>query len=314
MTIASFSLSHGSDFRVAVMGAGMVGGALARYLSEQERVSVELYDPLKGMNDLGALARADAVFVAVPTPYYMDGAGFDDSYLHAAFSVIPGSKTVVIKSTVLPGTTERFQRRYSRHRILFNPEFLSEATADHDMRHPTRQIIGHTAASAAVAEQMLALLPKAPFMATVSATEAEMVKYMNNAFYGLKVTFANQIYDLCERLGLEYEEVARCATPEPMMGASHWRVVHKGYRGYGGKCLPKDVRALIQLAYQHGLKPSLLEAAEAYNNRLVRSQGLDIRWKEGSPDKGNSLFRRLRDLVAKAISSGGDGDAPPLHP
>jgi len=295
--------SAGGVTRIAVMGAGMVGGALARYLAERQGFSVGQYDPPKRIGDESTLRRAEIVFVAVPTPYYLDGTGFDDSYLREAFDAIPGSKIVVIKSTVLPGTTERFQKAHPRHRVLFNPEFLSEATADRDLRHPTRQIVGHSERSRSAAQLVLDLLPDAPFTAILPATEAEMVKYMNNAFYGLKVAFANQLFDLCERMDLDYEEVSRCATSDPMMGTCHWKVDHGGYRGYGGKCLPKDVRALIQLAYRQGIRPTLLEAAEAYNNRLVSAQGIDIRWKEGSPDRKRSIQQRIMGLVQHASTS-----------
>ncbi len=273
---------------IAIMGTGMVGGALNRYF-DTKQIQAGLYDPPKGMDDVSVLDQADIIFIAVPTPFYLDGTGFDDSYLHAAIKVIPSTgKTIVLKSTIMPGTTLSFQATYPEHRFLFNPEFLTETRADQDMQFPTRQIVGFTNESRKDAEMVMDMLPDAPFKKIVKATEAEFIKYFSNAFYALKVAYANQMYDLANKMGLDYEVIAECAKPEPMIGETHLDVFHKGYRGYGGKCLPKDARAIIQLAKKNGVDLSLLEQAEKYNNALCQEQGVDIQWEEGSPRKQGS--------------------------
>lgn len=232
------------------------------------------------------LEDAEVLFVAVPTPFYLDGQGFDDSFLRIALNMIPGTdKTVVLKSTLPPGTTDRLQALYPQHRILVNPEFLTESRVDHDMQRPNRQILGYTEQSRGEAERVLALLPRAGFEKIVPAIVAETVKCAGNSFYATKVAFANQLYDLCQKMGVDYDAVKECITPEPWMGEMHWTVAHKGYRGYGGKCLPKDIRMTIQAADAHGVDMPLLKTAEKYNNELIQSQGLDIRWEEGSPKK-----------------------------
>lgn len=270
---------------IAIIGTGMVGGALDRYFQTQN-VKAGLYDPPKGLNDLSVLASADVIFVAVPTPYYLDGSGFDDSFLRSAVESIPvPGKTVVLKSTILPGTTEKFQKAYPLHRFLFNPEFLTETTADRDMQHPNRQLVGYLPESRVDAELIMGLLPRAAFEKVLPATEAEFVKYFGNAFYALKVAYANQMYDLANTLGLDYELIKDCAKAEPWMGSHHWEILHKGYRGYGGKCLPKDTRAIVQLALRSGIDLSLLKQAEAYNNALCKNQDINISWEEGSPKK-----------------------------
>lgn len=291
----NFSTQHMP--RIAIMGTGMVGGALDRYFKSQN-IQAGLYDPPKGLDDVTVLRDADAIFLAVPTPYYLpdrqaglDGSGFDDSFMRAAIEAIPvPGKTLVLKSTITPGTTERFQAMYPQHRVLFNPEFLTETTADYDMQFPKRQIVGYTPESRRDAELVMGLLPRAPFEKIVPAKDAEMVKYFGNAFYALKVAYANQIYDLCQKMGIDYDTVKECAKAEPMMVGdqrnTHLEIFHKGYRGYGGKCLPKDTRSIIQLAETMGVDLTLLKRAEEYNNELQKAQGIDIQWKEGSPDKG----------------------------
>lgn len=257
--------------KIAIMGAGMVGGALARYFFQHKKIEPILYDPPKGLGDKDVLNTAEVIFICVPTPYINDK-GFDDSFLEQAFADLSGEKIVVIKSTVMPGTTEKYQKKFLQHRIMFNPEFLTEATADHDTLHPNRQIVGYTEKSKAVAEEILKMLPVAPLQKIMPALEAEMAKYFSNTFYALKVTFANQFYDLCQKLGIDYEEIKECAKAEPMMGINHWEIFHKGYRGYGGKCLPKDTRTIIKLANEVGFDFSLLRIADEYNNELVKKQ------------------------------------------
>lgn len=247
----------------------MVGGAMQRYFIDQ-KIDVVAYDPFKGFDDEDEINKAEIIFICVPTPFNAEKNNFDTVYLDEAFGVLTGNKIVVIKSTVLPGTTAAYQKKFPQHKILFSPEFLTEATADKDVREPNRQIVGYTEQSKDAAEEVLKILPRAPFEKIVSAEEAEMVKYYNNCFYALKVAYVNQIYDLCQKLKIDYNTVKDCAKAEPMMGTNHFEIFHKGYRGYGGKCLPKDVRALIRLAKGVGVDLSLLQRAEEYNNGLIK--------------------------------------------
>lgn len=263
---------------IAIMGTGMVGGNLDKFF-RSEGIIAGHYDPPKGHGDISILYPAGVIFVCVPTPFYLDERGFDTSILHEAIRVIPGyGKVVVIKSTVLPGTTDEMQEKYPHHRFLFNPEFLTEQRAEWDTFHPERQIVGYTEKSKDDAEGVLRMLPKAGFQRIVPAKTAELVKYFGNAFFALKVTYANQMFDLCEELGLNYDDILDCVGAEPWIGRQHLVVKHRGYRGYGGKCLPKDVRALLQLAKEKGIDLTLLQAAEEYNTPLVISEGQNPAW------------------------------------
>lgn len=260
---------------IGVAGIGMVGGALQRYL-EGEGHNLVLYDPGKGFDSVEELNKASIVFVCVPTPFDKKTNSFDSSYIEDSFQKLEGSKIVVIKSTVLPGTTERMQKEYPQHKVLFNPEFLSEATADDDMRNPDRQLVGYTQQSKRVARRILNLLPRAPFERTMPATEAEMVKYFNNTFNAVKVIFANQMYDVCQALGIDYENVADAAAASRFLQIKdHLKVVHKGYRGYGGKCLPKDIKALIRYTEDLGVDLALHRTADEINEALLAEQGIE---------------------------------------
>jgi nucleotide sugar dehydrogenase len=157
---------------------------------------------------------------------------------------------------------------------LFNPEFLTELTADQDMCYPDRQIIGYTKESYNAAGDILQILPLAPFERIMPATEAEMVKYYGNTWFATKVIFANQLYDLCQKLGIDYDRVMEAAAADKRIGRSHLEVWHKGYRGFGGKCLPKDLKAFIQLADEKAVDLKLHKTVDAINDELLRQQNI----------------------------------------
>jgi UDPglucose 6-dehydrogenase len=234
------------------MGAGVVGDGVRHYFERTDH-EIRVYDPGLGLGSVESINEADIVFVCVPTPY-LPQKGFDDSALENAISVLEGSKTIVIKSTVLPGTTEAYQSRFSQHCLLFNPEFLREAHARTDFLCPDRQIVGYTEQSRHVADAVLALLPAAPYTAVIGAREAEMTKYMTNTFLALKV---------------EYEQVKEAFAADARIGATHLDVNDGGYRGYGGKCLPKDTRALLELGERMQVPLRLLRTADRINDSFL---------------------------------------------
>lgn len=260
--------------KIAIIGVGMVGGALQRYFEDKKGIKPFLYDKGRNLGSPQEVNQADIIFVCVPTPYDKEN-GFDLSCVEDAFRNIEGKKTIVIKSTVLPGTSEKMQQKYPQHKVLFNPEFLTELTADQDMCYPDRQIIGHTKESYNVAGHILQILPLAPFEKMMPATEAELVKYFGNNWFSTKVIFANQIYDICQKLGIDYNRVMEAAAADKRIGRTHLDVWHKGYRGYGGKCLFKDMKAFIQLADKKGVDLKLHKIVDALNNELMQQQAIE---------------------------------------
>lgn len=248
---------------IAVVGVGWVGGAVARWFEEQGKRVIR-HDPPKGIR--GNLSEADVCFVCVPTPF--GPRGFDDSYVRDAVEAIPWGKPVVVKSTVLPGTIERLQAQTKTRVLLFNPEFLRERCAYDDFAYPYRQIVGAAKEHRDIAERVMGVLPKAPVQLVTGIREAETIKYFSNCYLSMRVTFANQMFDLCKALGVDYEAVKSAAEKDPRIGPGYLEIDTDGYRGYGGTCFPKDMRALIQLGDQVGSPMQLLQACEAINNRM----------------------------------------------
>ena len=261
------------DLKLGICGVGMVGGAMKRYF-EKEGVQPLLYDNGNNHGSIEEINQADVIFICVPTPFNEEK-GFDLFLVEEACQKIAGQKIIVIKSTVLPGSTEKLQKKYHQHKFLFNPEFLTESTADHDMNHPDRQIIGFTKESYDVAGDVMLILPSAPFERILPSNEAEMVKYFGNTWFSTKVAFANQMYDLCQKVGVDYERIREANAADPRIGPSHLEIIHGGYRGYGGKCLPKDMKALIQFANEKGVDLKLHKTAEEINKQLMEEQGIE---------------------------------------
>ena len=159
------------------------------------------------------------------------------------------TKTVVIKSTVSPGTTARLNSLYPNMSVVFNPEFLTERNAINDYENQTRIILGGPRPGTTELKQIFSkVFPKAHIIKTDS-THAEMVKYLTNTFLSVKVSFANEIYQMCEGLNIDYDKVVEYACYDERLGKSHWAVPGPdGNFGYGGSCFPKDVQALINVA------------------------------------------------------------------
>lgn len=259
--------------KIGILGLGFVGGAAQAYFQKQGK-KVYRYDKYKHLGSVGEINRAELVLVCVPTPFHPQR-GFTLSFVNDAIGVLEPGKIVVVKSSVIPGTTELLQRKFPQHKILFSPEFLREASAVKDFACPDRQIVGYTSRSKSAAASVLKVLPKAPFARLMPATEAEMVKYMANSFLSLKVVFANEFYELCKALGLDYNLIRPAVGADRRIYDSHLEVMAGGYRGYGGTCFPKDVNAILAQAKKKRVSMRLLKTMRQINRTLLLNSGLN---------------------------------------
>lgn len=255
--------------KIGVIGLGYVGGAVKTWFEKNKRhYDLFLYDKYKRVGSVEEINRADIIFIAVPTPF-IKGKGYDDSAVWKSVESVRDGKIVVLKSTIMPRSTEKIQKRFPKKVILFNPEFLRAKTAIQDFLKPDRQIVGYaTPKGRAAAKKILDILPRAPYAKIMTSTEAEMVKYFGNAFLANRVIFANQMYDICKAAGIDYEAVKDGASRDPRVGSSHFDIFDEGYRGYGGLCLPKDVKALIQFGKSVHADLEMLQSLEKINKRL----------------------------------------------
>lgn len=191
-----------------------------------------------------ALKECGLAFIAVPTPTTV--AGSDSSIVEGSLKLLAPGTIAVIKSTILPGTTQFLQSRYEKLTVLHSPEFLTSQTARTDVDKPLRNIIGlpeDTDRHHKSARMVLDVLPKAAFKSVCSSRESEFIKYACNTFYYAKVVYMNALYDLALKIGVDWSRVKSALAAEPWIGPMHIEPVHKTGRGAGGHCLIKDYAA-----------------------------------------------------------------------
>lgn len=265
---------------IGFIGQGWIGKNYADDF-EQRGYQVVRYSLEKEYIDNRELIKnCHIVFLAVPTPTTPEG--FDDGYVIKALENLADGSTAVIKSTILPGTTERLQQTFPKIFVVHSPEFLVEKTAAYDAANPTRNIIGVPVNSEeyqARAKEVLAVLPKAPFELICDAREAELIKYGANAFLYLKVVYANILYDLANGLGCDYDKVKEMVSADPRIGASHLSIADDGGRGAGGHCFIKDFEAFIELYKKSSNEQEGLLALESWRNKnvkLLRESGKNL--------------------------------------
>jgi len=279
--------------KIGIIGIGMVGMPLKGWFEQngfERGKDLFLYDIDPKKDYFDDINNAHIVFLTVPTQRSPDGSCNLDAVSSAfsALALCSEPMIIIIKSTVPPGTTENFQKSYPRFKVLFNPEFLTEKHAREDFIRPDRQIVGFTEHSLDAAHLVLSLLPRAPFMSPwgvntysqirITATEAEIIKYGGNVWFARKVNFANALNLLCEKLGVDYENIRLGMSADYRIGDSHLDVSHGGYRGWGGYCFPKDLDAFIAALKAAGMNESvaLLEGDREFNVKILASQGLTI--------------------------------------
>lgn len=264
---------------VGVIGhMGMVGGTTYRYFKDRGD-KVFGYDLRKPSERAKKLAyNAELIFICVPTPFDWKKNKFVGTAIWGALKDVPAGKTVVIKSTMPVGMTDRLQKKFKKIKLLFNPEFLSEATCDMDFRNPDRQVVGYTPKSYKEALKVLHSLPLSAYDVIVPAKEAELLKYMNNLHGMVEVMESNHYWEVCQKEGLDYDRVTKAALAAKWVGAPmgrHYRVVmHKGFRGFGGKCFPKDINAWIEYLDKKGINATLMKSVRKMNRRILKEQKL----------------------------------------
>jgi UDPglucose 6-dehydrogenase len=227
---------------------------------------------------------ADAVFIAVGTPSRRGDGHADLSYVYDAAREIAASldgfTVIITKSTVPVGTGDEVERIIREARpdadvvVVSNPEFLREGAAIHDFKHPDRVVVGtdDERGRQVMTDIYRPLsLNQAPIMFTARRT-AELIKYAANAFLATKISFINEIADLCEKVGADVQEVARGIGLDNRIGS---KFLHAG-PGFGGSCFPKDVRALIKTAQDHAVPLRILEAVNAVNDTRKRAMARKV--------------------------------------
>lgn len=264
---------------IGIIGYGVVGKAWHNFcLNYHIGKNYLIYDvsPIKEKVSLKKLVlESDFIFVCVPTPKSKNSDKCDLSIIDKTFEDIneilkdlPNNKIVVIKSTVPVGTTDNYNEKYSSFKTCFMPEFLTEKDL---IVSTNRLVVGgdknttHTIASKFLGGRF--------FPDLVSAKEAEIIKYMSNAILSIKVIFANEVKELCDKLLVDYSNIEKIVGRDHRIGNSHLSVTEIG--GFGGKCFPKDILSFMETFKEHGVDCSLLKTAWEKNLRIRKTNPFD---------------------------------------
>ena len=277
--------------KIGVVGNGFVGGAVKFGFSPQvgcdAEVRVHDKNPIKSTHTLeDTVNKSDFIFLSVPTPANEDGSINLDILTDALSDIDKISEKdnyILIRSTVVPGTTWALQEKFPKLNLLFNPEFLTERSANFDFINQGRFIIGSgDTYKSALGSELFSKLIKDRFGDCVAILEttyetAEMIKYMNNCFCATNVSFLNEMYQIAEKSQVNWKQAIDGFVADGRIGHSHLNVPGPdGKFGFGGSCFPKDVQALKNFAEDIGVNPSVLAAVWRKNLEVRPEQD----WKE----------------------------------
>jgi len=251
--------------RVAIIGYGYVGKAMHKVFPD-----AVLFDTAPGMSaDRDAVNGCDVAFVCVPTPPG-EGGACDTSVVQDVVAWL-ATPIIVLRSTVPPGTTDSLAQKYAK-RIVFQPEYVGE-TPGHPLADVSSRdffVLGgrpdDTAAVAAIYSRVYHSSVRFYF---TDARTAELAKYMENCYFAMKVLFCSEFRKIAEATGVRYEQLREIWLADPRISPDH-TFAYAEEPGFGGKCLPKDVAALIEAARQHGCPAQLMEAVDGIN-KLYRA-------------------------------------------
>ncbi len=249
---------------IGIIGAGFVGKALLKLFGED---CCTVYDPPQGIGSRDEINRCRYALICVPTPTASDGS-CDTSLVEQTVEWCE-SELLIIRSTVSPGTTDRL-REQSGKRIIFQPEYVGETVAhpllDHQMQGFS--VLGGPMEDTSLAADMYKRFFHADHrFHFCPAMTAELAKYMENAFYAVKVIFCNEWFDIARTFGVDFNELREVWLADPRISRDH-TFVFPDDRGFGGKCLPKDVTAIIKAARDEGMLPQLMQAVMTINSEL----------------------------------------------
>ncbi len=272
--------------KIGFIGQGFVGKNIANDIESRGHTVVRyaLEEEYIGNKDM--LKECDITFIAVPTPTTPEG--FDYSIIEKNLSLLQEGSIVVVKSTLLPGTTRKLQDAFPNLVILFSPEFLCEATAAHDAAHPIVNVVGvfpDSAGHRTAGETVMRILPKSSHEFIIPTEAAELFKYIHNIHGFMRVIFSNLCYDLGGKIGVDWAHVEQIMNVDPMMSPYYNSPIHKSGRGAGGHCFIKDMAAFSplyrELCTSDTSGVELLKFMEKKNLELLASTHKDQDLVEG---------------------------------
>ena len=276
--------------KIGIVGNGFVGSSVAFGFSPQTGcdAEVKIYDKdeSKSTHTLyDTINDSDYIFLSVPTPSNQDGSislDIIDKVFEDIDNALDYKKdnqpVILLRSTVTPGTTKKIQCKYPKMGIVFNPEFLTERSAKFDFINQSRFIVGGSWGDTQRVKHLYQWrFGKSIPVITTNYETAELIKYMNNCFFATKVSFLNEMYQIAEKCGANWEEAVEGFVRDGRVGHSHMNVPGPdGKLGFGGSCFPKDIQAMMNFADTLGVETNVLKGVWEKNLEVRPEQD----WKE----------------------------------
>ena len=266
---------------VGVIGWGFVGQATGKGLSKNKKNKIFIYDKqrISPLTLEEVVEKSEFIFICVPTPMHNDYSGMNMAIVEEVAGQIAKvakgtNKIVIVKSTVLPGTTAGLIKKYPKVNWAMNPEFLTQKNANYDFAHPYRTVLG--ASNEEVGDRLKKLYqtiyPKNQPYFIMDVTSAELTKYMSNNMLAAKVLLADEFYFLSQKIGADYDTVRRAVGADPRIG-THLQVPGPdGDVGFGGACFPKDMIGILGQAKKLKVDMSALSAVWQKNLKIRKNR------------------------------------------
>lgn len=252
--------------KIALCGYGYVGKAQLKLIAN-DKDEYYIYDPAQGFDDKEKVNQSDIAFIAVPTP--MEDSGQCNTSIVEDIASWIETPLVIIQSTIEIGTTDNLNYNYG-DRFVFQPEFFGETVGHPMMDKNNRTFIilgGPDHLTEEAAEFYHSVYNSTVHIARTNARTAELCKYMENAFIAIKVTFVNEMYEIAQAMDVNFHDLRELWLLDPRV-SRYFSFVHKKDRGFGGKCLPKDVNALVYKAREEGYEAEFLKEVLKSNERF----------------------------------------------
>jgi len=263
------------NMNIGIIGQGFVGNAVYQKFKNFFNVyTFDLVSELCNSTYDELINKCKIIFVCIPTPMNKDGSCNIDLVREVLFRINHETKAIVVnKSTVIPGTTKIFNDQFKNLEIVFNPEFLTERNAVEDFNNQERIILGGPRPATTELKQIYSIVFPNAYVIKTGSRHAEMIKYFTNCFLANKVSFANEMHELCTALDLDYDKVVEYATLDNRLGNSHWAVPGPdGDFGFGGHCFPKDLSAIIKMTEDLATTNNVLKSTQKTNDKLRKNR------------------------------------------
>lgn len=266
---------------IGVIGYGFVGQATGLGFATSKKNKIFVYDKQRTspLTLPEVVNKSEFIFICVPTPMFSDYSGMnmeivDEVVGQVAEEAKGTDKIVIVKSTVLPGTTAGYAKKYPEVNFVMNPEFLTQKNANADFLKPFRTVIGASTKDVGFRVQKLyeTILPKSQPYFIMSTTSAEVVKYMSNLMLASKVLLANEFYRLAKKVGANYLDVQSGVESDPRIGTHLGVPGPDGDLGFGGACFPKDMIGLLGFAKEIKLDLPVLKEIWEENLKIRKNR------------------------------------------